>query len=407
MTTTTIVRTGETDANNYTQTTTTTPASTSTTGATDSMSAASSLAEAFTQTITGGFTIPGSLGYGDTLKNSSTYKQTSDIDDVDTRSNRRFNTRKTGRGSSFSATFGPINFNLVLELVEEEGNGKLLSSPVLTVGDHSEAMIHVGTITPIANVESKYVGDLSSSVAQSVSWLELVSGVMMWVGPEITDGGDLVRLWIHPKISEKTGKVVSFNNIEYPELQSEEIDTRVAVPSGNTLMIGGLTRNIKQERVQRVPILGYIPFLGRLFRHVSTENSRQNLVILIRPTILDDDEPDTGFEHPALKVVDTLNAESGRNLKDVKVGENDPLFRNERAVKSFFGFGGKEGEAQATEDAKGKEDEASEDKGGEAENAEDADGKGGEAEAVPEADAAAPKSDEEGSSDDPVKTPDA
>ena len=390
-TTTTIVRTGETDANNYTQTTTTTPASTSTTGATDSMSAASSLAEAFTQTITGGFTIPGSLGYGDTLKNSSTYKQTSDIDDVDTRSNRRFNTRKTGRGSSFSATFGPINFNLVLELVEEEGNGKLLSSPVLTVGDHSEAMIHVGTITPIANVESKYVGDLSSSVAQSVSWLELVSGVMMWVGPEITDGGDLVRLWIHPKISEKTGKVVSFNNIEYPELQSEEIDTRVAVPSGNTLMIGGLTRNIKQERVQRVPILGYIPFIGRLFRHVSTENSRQNLVILIRPTILDDDEPDTGFEHPALKVVDTLNAESGRNLKDVKVGENDPLFRNERAVKSFLGIGtSAPSEAEAKEGADGQDGDAE-----------------GEAEGAPEPAAAAPGGDAESASDAPVKTPDA
>ena len=335
VTTTTTTTTTRDNEDGTTETISTKVTDNSPTTSSETSSFTESLTDALSETITGGFTIPGSKGYGDTLYNYGKWSSTSDFDENDTRKGTYTNTRNSGRRNTFSATFGPINFNLVLELVEEEGNGKLLSSPVLTIGDHSEAMLHVGTITPIANVESKYVGDLSSSVAQSVSWLELVSGVMMWVGPEITED-DLVRLWVHPKISEKTGNVASFNGIEYPELQSEEIDTRVSIPSGNTLMIGGLTRNIRQEKIQRVPILGYIPFLGRLFRHTSVENSRQNLVILIRPTILDDENPDTGFEAPAMKVIDPLNAESGRNLKDVKVGENDPLYRNEKKVKEFF-----------------------------------------------------------------------
>ncbi len=267
--------------------------------------------------------------------NNSSYGETTEYTFDDSGSGKYTITRKSNRETSFSANLGPINFNFVLSMIEEEGNGKILSSPIITIGDHSEAMIHVGNITPIANVESKYVGDLSSSVAQSVSWLELVSGIMMWVGPEITGNDNLVRLWVHPKISEETGEKATFNGISYPELQSQEIDTRVTIPSGDTLMIGGLTRNIKQERVERVPFFGYIPLLGRLFRHTETVSERRNLVILIRPTILADDIPDTGFEDPTMKIIDPMLEKSGPNIKDVNIGETDPMLKAEKAIVNF------------------------------------------------------------------------
>ena len=369
---------GKTSASS-TSSTTGTPTSTATTSASESSSGSSSqsssqssttartgsltdsIANTLTETITGGFITPGTKGYGDSLENTGKWVDSFSQSDTETRGLNSYRTRKNGRTSTFSATFGPINFNLVLELVEEEGNGKLLSSPVLTIGDHSEAMIHVGTITPVAEIESKFNGSINGGIAQSLSWSQLQTGVMMWVGPEITDNGDLVRLWIHPSITTKIRDVsatVNGNTLTYPELESEEIDTRVAIPSGNTLMIGGLTTNFKQEFVQRVPILGYIPFIGRLFRHVETKSERRNLVILIRPTILDDEEPDTGFEEPTMRVVEPLNAQSGRNLVDVKVGENDPMLKSEQAIKRFFLGDGDAAATNAVETTAKPEEEA-------------------------------------------------
>lgn len=246
------------------------------------------------------------------------------------------NTRDSVRNRAFSTVFGPINFNFILEMVEEKGNGKVLSSPVLTIGDHSEAMIHVGNVTPIVNIDTTFIGD-SDNLSEDVEWQELVTGIMMWIGPEISADGEHVRLWVHPKVSEPIGDPVKYREMEYPRLTSQELDTRVTVPSGATLMLGGLTQNKKTETHKKVPVLGDIPLLGRLFRHNSTDSERRNLVILIRPTILDDKNEKTGFEDPALKIIDPMMVGSGRDLEDVTfLDEDDKMLQREKKIKRAF-----------------------------------------------------------------------
>lgn len=231
------------------------------------------------------------------------------------------------RDRAWSAVFGPLDFNFILEMVETKGNGKLLSSPVLTIGDHGEAMLHVGNVTPILNIETEVTSSTTSIVTEDVEWQELVTGILMWVGPEVSEDGKSVRLWVHPKISETTGEWETYRETRYPHLTSQEMDTRVTVPSGATLLMGGLTRTEKSETLKKVPILGDIPILGRLFRHTSTSSNRRNLVILIRPTILDDENPETGFEAPANAIIEPMMAESGRNLQDVVFKEEDDKMR--------------------------------------------------------------------------------
>ena len=260
------------------------------------------------------------------------------------------------RDHKFTSVVGPLDFKFVLEMVREDGDSKLLSSPVLTIGDHSEAMIHVGDVTPILNLKVNTAANTTGAVlVEDVEWQELVTGILMWVGPEVTEDGKSVRLWIHPKISEKSGTGAEYRGTTYPSLTSQELDTRVTVPSGSTLLMGGLTRVQKSESITKVPILGDIPFLGRLFRHTETRDDQRNLVILIRPTILDDETPETGFEAPAMKIVDPLMQNSGRNLKDVVFDdETDAMRRREKKIKTsirekFFGRKAEDAEVEVSE----------------------------------------------------------
>lgn len=251
---------------------------------------------------------------------------------VGQRDEMRDSARISERTRQFSTVLGPLDFSFVLEMIEEKLNGKLLSSPVLTIGDHSEAMIHVGNVTPILQVDTEITSSTTSIVTEDVEWEELVTGILMWVGPEVTEDGKSVRLWVHPKISEITGEWEFYKETRYPHLTSQEMDTRVTVPSGSTLMMGGLTRTEESEELKKVPVLGDIPFLGRLFRHTSKSSNRRNLVILIRPTILDFENPETGFETPTMAIVDPMMSESGRNLKDVNMGVDKMREREKKIV---------------------------------------------------------------------------
>lgn len=211
----------------------------------------------------------------------------------------------------------PISFDAVLKMVQEDKFSKLLSNPTLTVGDHCDAAIQVGVVTPVEQVSVNYVGSGSQSPisAQSVEWLSLQTGILLWVSPEISKDGKFVRLAVHPQITDVVGDpiVSSTGQLNY-KVATQELDTRVTVPTGQTIMLGGLIRPSTGKTVSKVPWLGDIPYLGRLFRYTSTGTDSRHLVLLIRPTILDDNAPDTGYEKPALNVAEPMLKRLGKDL---------------------------------------------------------------------------------------------
>ena len=270
-------------------------------------------------------------------------------------------TSSSVRNRGWSTILGPLDFNFILDLVETDGDSKVLSSPVLTIGDHCEAMVHVGDVHPVAQLETTIVaGGVNTAVAENVEWYELVTGIMMWVGPEVTEDGGSVRLWIHPKLTQQTGETsisVGGNTLSYPELSSQEIDTRVTVPSGGTLLLGGLIQTSTIEELKKVPFLGDIPLLGRLFRWSSTSSVRRNLVIMVRPTVLDDENPSTGFEEPANRIIEPMMQGSGRTLEDVVMSDgDDPMKRREKAILEAVGLKKKD-DSSASAEADAEESE--------------------------------------------------
>ena len=239
-----------------------------------------------------------------------------------------------------------LDFNAVIQLIRKHNNAKLLSSPMLVVGDHSEAAIQVSQVDPVPDPESTFSDSTSASrETVNLEWLMIRSGVLMWVSPEITENGTSVRLTVHPQVVTKEVPVkFSFAGTEYFNypLKMNEMDTRATVPSGATLMFGGLIDNEEAEEEEKIRWLGDIPVIGWLFRSKTTRIKQKNLIIMIRPTILEDGD-ETGFETNATKEAKSVLVNSGRDLKktpngpytvnEIKKSIND--LYEERVVRPF------------------------------------------------------------------------
>jgi type II secretory pathway component GspD/PulD (secretin) len=243
-----------------------------------------------------------------------------------------------------------FDFKATIQMIRERKNAKLLSSPMLVVGDHSQAAIQVSNVTPIPQIEASSLSGLTSgdNVQNSlnIQWNMVRDGVLMWVSPEITENGNSVRLTVHPQVVTRGNKVdlstiETANNKfkEYPvynyELSMDEMDTRATVPSGETLMFGGLVKNRDEAREEKVRWLGDIPVIGWLFRSTTTVTVQDNLLIMIRPTILED-EVQTGFETNALKEAKSVMVNSGRDLKKTPIGGPYSVKEIEKKVKDLY-----------------------------------------------------------------------
>ena len=249
-----------------------------------------------------------------------------------------------------------IDFQSTIQLIRERSNTKLLQNPTIVVGDHSEAAIQVSDVEPIPQVDASTVSSLQSSsdnVQNSINiqWNMLRSGILMWVSPEITEQGTSVRLTVHPQVVTKGDRkdLAELGGVfrQYPvynyELKMHEMDTRATVPSGATLLFGGLIDNAEAEVEEKVRWLGDLPVIGWLFRSKTKKMVQKNLVIMIRPTILEDDDV-TGFETNALKEAESVSVNSGRDLKKTPIGgpytykeakQNIKDLYEERVVKPF------------------------------------------------------------------------
>ena len=89
-----------------------------------------------------------------------------------------------------------FDFRTVLQLIRERSNMKVLASPMLVVGDHSQAAIQVSNIDPIPQIDASSLAGMSSVAVQeslNIQWNMLRSGILMWVAPEITESGSSVR----------------------------------------------------------------------------------------------------------------------------------------------------------------------------------------------------------------------
>jgi len=161
--------------------------------------------------------------------------------------------------------------DLELSALEEEGKGTVISSPRLVTTDQRTARIESGEEIPYQ--------ESTSSGATNVSFKKAV--LSLQVTPHITPDNKLVMdLDIH---QDTRGPVVS----NVPSILTKQIQTRVLVDNGETIVLGGIYESTDQKGISRVPLLGSIPVLGRFFRNGQDFSKRSELIIFITPKIID------------------------------------------------------------------------------------------------------------------------
>ncbi|MGX9461396.1 type II secretion system secretin GspD [Shewanella sp. A14] len=179
-------------------------------------------------------------------------------------------------GMAWGVTTG--NFAALIQAVSSDTNSNVLATPSITTLDNQEASFIVGDEVPIIT------GSTSSSnndnPFQTVERKEV--GVKLKVVPQINEGSS-VKLTIEQEVSGvngNTGVDISFS--------TRRLTTTVMADSGQIVVLGGLINEEVQESIQKVPILGDIPFLGHLFKSSSSKKTKKNLMIFIKPTIIRD-----------------------------------------------------------------------------------------------------------------------
>ncbi|MDC0134013.1 type IV pilus secretin PilQ, partial [Porticoccaceae bacterium] len=177
---------------------------------------------------------------------------------------------------SFSLGYLTDNFLIDLELsaLESDGFGEIVSQPKVLTGDKQQAVIKSGT--EIAYEKA------TSSGATSIEFREAV--LQLEVTPQITPDN---RIIMDLLVSQDS--VGAFTPGGEPSIDITRIETQALVGNGQTLVLGGIFQTEEVNGTEKVPMLGDIPFLGRLFRNDLRNVEKREILIFITPKIIDND----------------------------------------------------------------------------------------------------------------------
>jgi MSHA biogenesis protein MshL len=199
-------------------------------------------------------------------------------------------------GGVFSAALKMNDFAAFIELLETQGNVEVLSSPRISTLNNQKAVIKVGTDEFfVTGVSSTTVTGTTTTTTPEVTLTPFFSGIALDVTPQIDESGR-VTLHIHPTVSEvidqtKLIKIANQDQSLPLALSSvRESDSVVSAQSGQIVVIGGLMQNSTTKNNASVPLLGRIPLVGALFRHTKETSRKSELVILLRPVVVQGQE---------------------------------------------------------------------------------------------------------------------
>ena len=197
------------------------------------------------------------------------------------------------RGRAVSqVSIGPNPFSLALNFLDTQGDTTVLANPKLSIMNGQPGLITAGdSVKYIDKVESRVDGT-TGAVTYSITTATLMSGIGMSVIGTIMDNDEIV-LTLTPVTSKLDGDVVAYetigggNRIGVPRIKLREMNTTVRIKSGQVVVIGGLIDNAETtDGSNKVPFLGDIPLLGKLFSHSAKSTKKNELVIMLQPKIL-------------------------------------------------------------------------------------------------------------------------
>ncbi|KRW82358.1 type II secretion system secretin GspD [Marinobacter sp. P4B1] len=174
-----------------------------------------------------------------------------------------------------------ITWGVLIQALSSSSAANLLSTPSIITLDNQESEIIVGQNVPFRTGESTVTGDGTTNPFTTIERRDV--GLSLKVTPTISADG-LVRL-----VVEQTTEDISTTNVAGASdliTNKREIKTTVLADDGETVVLGGLIKDDYQVSKSKVPLLGDIPLLGRLFSSESETRVKRNLLVFLRPTIM-------------------------------------------------------------------------------------------------------------------------
>ncbi len=183
----------------------------------------------------------------------------------------------------FSYAFSGGDARVVLNMLADITDVRVISSPQLMVLDNQTARLQVGDQVPVATHSAVSVLDSDAPIVNTIQFRD--TGVILEVTPRVSASG-LVVLDVKQEVSDVVPTTTS--DIDSPTIRQRTIESTVAVQSGDTIALGGLIRDTHTDGSVGIPLLGDIPILGNLFKTTTDTTLRTELLVLITPRVVRD-----------------------------------------------------------------------------------------------------------------------
>ena len=183
------------------------------------------------------------------------------------------NSQSTNR--TLSAVFSADQFSLVLSALQSLSSTKIVSNPTIVTLNNTDATINVGESDPIPKYQ--YNQQTGGFEVSGFDYKDI--GINLKVRPQVNSRG-FITLTLTPEVSQKNG-IATFGPAQIPIIGTRKATTQVSLKDGYTMGIGGLLTTNTNKGQSKVPILGSLPLLGRLFRSDNKNITSTNLIIFI------------------------------------------------------------------------------------------------------------------------------
>jgi type IV pilus assembly protein PilQ len=187
-------------------------------------------------------------------------------------------------------------FEAVVHALEEDANANTLSAPKILTLDNQEASILVGFHTPILSsiVSPSSTAGAPATVTQTLDYYQEI-GIRLNVVPQVNDEG-YINMIIHPSITSSTSSVPAVSTsgadsttTSYPIIDVREAQTQILLKDGETVVIGGLLKDVISKQTSGIPFLGKIPLIGGMFRRDTYDTQKVDLLMFITAKIVPDE----------------------------------------------------------------------------------------------------------------------
>ena len=198
------------------------------------------------------------------------------------------------RWNSHQTAYPKMSLSWTINYIIESRKGRIVANPRILVTNGKEATIDL-TSDYVKTVTSQIVQGVNNATSQKDYEIGDDNGIKVTLTPFISPDG-YVTLDINPDYATISGREYTYNEDGDQELAATLLQRRnlelkgVRIKDGETLIIGGMIRDEESKNIAKIPFLGDIPYIGAIFRSTSTEKTKEEMIIMITPRIITDNE---------------------------------------------------------------------------------------------------------------------